>query len=210
MWEELAFDWRLARTYHPEPHLGWHKTEPCQVNESYRISVSRKNDSLGRAYSSKSVFKLSLVPEKYANENGKHHLRYSLSYLSLWHGMVGRVHYKKIKKMMRCDLLSNYGGEELDKCEVCPQTKRASPSRYTLNCWVLYTQMFVTWKGLKEVLHHFYITSLDTIMCSSWGPRMKLLHNSRSTWQKLRILQKKKETQGVEIRQRWWRHVTHV
>eukprot|EP00268_Persea_americana_P057276 TRINITY_DN6850_c0_g1_i12.p3 TRINITY_DN6850_c0_g1~~TRINITY_DN6850_c0_g1_i12.p3 ORF type:complete len:107 (-),score=19.37 TRINITY_DN6850_c0_g1_i12:754-1074(-) len=87
-----------------------------QVIESDQFVITKKGIFVGKGYASDGMFKLNVI------NNNASSSAYIVASVYDWHGRLGHINFRKMKKMSNDGLIDKYK-DEYKKCEICSQSK---------------------------------------------------------------------------------------
>lgn len=87
------------------------------VFESDKIVLSKNDVFVGKVFATCGMFKLNTINEMPSS------FAYMFESINLWHGRLGHVNHKKIKRMIELGLITNLGDFSNNKCITCSKCK---------------------------------------------------------------------------------------
>jgi hypothetical protein len=85
------------------------------------VTLTKNDVFVGKGYIDQGLFVLSI--DKVINENGSSSCAYLVDSINICHGRLGHVNLGYIKKMKESGIINSLSETNMDKCEICAETK---------------------------------------------------------------------------------------
>ena len=85
------------------------------------VTLSKNEIFVGKGYDNDGLFVLNV--DQVINENGLSSYAYLVDSIDVWHGRLGHLNLGYIKKMKECGIINSLGEANMEKCEICAETK---------------------------------------------------------------------------------------
>jgi hypothetical protein len=85
------------------------------------VTLTKNDVFVGKGYIDQGLFVLSI--DKVINKNGSSSYAYLVDSIDIWHGRLGHVNLGYIKKMKESGIIKSLSETNMDKCEICAETK---------------------------------------------------------------------------------------
>ena len=85
------------------------------------ITLTKNEVFVGKGYDDEGLFVLNV--NQVVNEKGSSSCAYLVDSIDVWHGRLEHVNLGYIKKMKECGIINSLSEANIDKCEICAETK---------------------------------------------------------------------------------------
>ena len=85
------------------------------------VTLSKKEIFVGKSYDNDGLFVLNV--DQVINENGSSSYAYLVDSIDVWYGRLGHINLGNIKKMKESGIINSLSEANMDKCEICAETK---------------------------------------------------------------------------------------
>ena len=85
------------------------------------VTLTKNEVFVGRGYDDEGLFVLNV--DQVISEKGSSSCAYLVDFIDVWHGRLGHVNLGYIKKMKECGIINSLSKANMDKCEICAETK---------------------------------------------------------------------------------------
>ena len=85
------------------------------------VTLSKNEILFGKGYDNDGLFVLNV--DQVNNENGSSSYAYLVDSIDVWHGRLGHINLGYIKKMKECGIINSLSEANMEKCEICAETK---------------------------------------------------------------------------------------
>ena len=85
------------------------------------VTLTKNEVCFDKGYDDEGLFVLNV--DKVINENSSSSCAYLVDSIDVWHGRLGHVNLSYIKKMKECGIINSLNEANMDKSEICAETK---------------------------------------------------------------------------------------